>query len=374
MLEEELEASTPRNADNPHTIASDSGSNDVAKESDQRLAIEERLASKMFSYAREIICFFLAITFTALAALHSSSPKVSKPPLAKPFFNQSSIVLDFYKGHLGAVIERVTEADFSFVMYYAPWDAESQAVRQEFEKVAQYYDTQVFFAAINCWHPNSECRAQYNKIQSYPVLMLYPSRASGIQYRGIRNASYMIRFLHNVMNPIVRITGAEQLTELLVNYDAVMVGYFNFTRLDRTPGYREFYKAAIRALERDPNRELVFAIVTGASSGEAEHNVYKFPSANLHMWNESLRYPEDSEWTSENILNWISSSIHQPALWLQPPGVKALTLAPYVREGPVLFLFTPRNPLHPENYNYNLMKEIGLQYYNCVDNVLAKGE
>ena len=373
MLEEELEASTLRNADNPHTIASDSGSNDVAKESDQRLAIEERLTSKMFSYAREIICFFLAITFTALAALHSSSPKVSKPPLAKPFFNQSSIVLDFYKGHLGAVIERVTEADFSFVMYYAPWDAESQAVRQEFEKVAQYYDTQVFFAAINCWHPNSECRAQYNKIQSYPVLMLYPSRDSGIQYRGIRNASYMIRFLHNVMNPIVRITRKEQLMELLVNYDAVMVGYFNFTRLDRTPGYREFYKAAVRALERDPNRELVFAIVTGASSSEAEHNVFKFPSANLHMWNESLRYPEDSEWTSENILNWISSSIHQPALWLQPPGVKALTLAPYVREGPVLFLFTPRNPLHPENYNYNLMKEIGLRYYNCIDNVLAKG-
>lgn len=49
--------------------------------------------------------------------------------------------------------------------------------------------------------------------------MLYPSRDSGIQYRGIRNASYMIRFLHNVMNPIVRITRTEQLMELLVNYD-----------------------------------------------------------------------------------------------------------------------------------------------------------
>lgn len=72
-----------------------------------------------------------------------SSPKVSKPPLAKPFFNQSSIVLDFYKGHLGAMIERVTEADFSFVMYYAPWDAESQAMRQEFETVSQYYHSQV---------------------------------------------------------------------------------------------------------------------------------------------------------------------------------------------------------------------------------------
>ncbi|KZC05729.1 PREDICTED: thioredoxin domain-containing protein 11 [Dufourea novaeangliae] len=369
MLKEELEATTLRNADNSHTITPDSGSNDVAKESSQRLVIEDRVASKMFSYAREI-CFFLAVTFTALTALHSSSPKVSKPPTAKPFFNQSSIVLDFYKGHVGAVIEMVREADFSFVMYYAPWDAESQAVRPEFEKVAQHYDTQVFFAAINCWHPSSECRAQY-KIQRYPLLMLYPSRDSGIQYKGIRTSQYMIRFLHAVMNPIVRIIHPEQLIELLVNYDAVVVGYFNFTRLDRTPGYKEFHKAAISALESDPNRELIFAIVTSKLASERDHNIYTFPSANLLMWNESLRYPEDSEWTSENILNWIRSSTHQPALWLQPPGIKALTLAPYLREGPVLFLFTPRNPLLLENYNYNLIREIGLQYYNCADNLLA---
>ncbi|XP_076752476.1 thioredoxin domain-containing protein 11 isoform X2 [Xylocopa sonorina] len=371
MLKEEVETNTPRNGDNQHVIP-DSGSNDVAKESHQKLAVEERLANKMFSYARKITRFFLAIIFTALAALHSSSPKVSKPPMAKPFFNQSSIVLDFYKGHLGAMIERVTEADFSFVMYYAPWDAESQTVRQEFEKVAQYYHSEIFFAAINCWHPSSECRIQYNKIQSYPVLMLYPSRDSGVEYRGIRTWPYMIRFLNTVMNPIVRITHKEQLTYLLMNYDAVVVGYFNFTRLDKTPGYKEFYKAAIRALEEDPNRELVFAIVTSVLSSETDYNIYKFPSANLLMWSESVRYPEDSEWTSENILNWVSSSIHQQVLWLQPPGVKAVTLAPYLKDGPVLFLFTPRNPLHHENYNYNLIREIGLEYYNCADNILAK--
>ncbi|EZA61446.1 hypothetical protein DMN91_003951 [Ooceraea biroi] len=373
MSSEERETSTPRNVHNlsrqitsTSTSTSEPTSNDVAKD---RLAIEERLAAKMFSY--EIICFFLVITCTALAALHSSPPKVSRPPIAKPFFDQNSVVLDFYKGHLGAMIERVTQADFSFVMYYAPWDAESQALRHEFESVARFYHPQIFFAAINCWHPDSECRAQYNKIHGYPVLMLYPARDSGINYRGIRTAPYMIRFLDALMNPIIRITHKEQLMELLIAYDAVVVGYFNFTRLDRTPGYREFYKAAIRSLERDPNRELVFAIVTSASSSESHYGIYKFPSASLHMWNESLNYPED-EWTSENILNWISSSIHQPSLWLQPPGVKALTLAPYLREGPVLFLFTPRNPFHVENYIYNLVREIGLQYYNCADNVLVK--
>lgn len=70
MLKEELESNT-RNGDNSHSTP-DSGSNDVAKESYQKIAIEERLASKMFSYARKIIRFFLAIIFTTLAALHSS--------------------------------------------------------------------------------------------------------------------------------------------------------------------------------------------------------------------------------------------------------------------------------------------------------------
>jgi len=41
------------------------------------------------------------------------------------------------------MIERVTQADFSFVMYYAPWDAESQMLRQEFESVARFYHPQV---------------------------------------------------------------------------------------------------------------------------------------------------------------------------------------------------------------------------------------
>jgi len=49
--------------------------------------------------------------------------------------------------------------------------------------------------------------------------MLYPSRDSGINYRGIRTAPYMIRFLNALMNPIIRITHKEQLMELLAVYD-----------------------------------------------------------------------------------------------------------------------------------------------------------
>lgn len=70
-------------------------------------------------------------------------PRISKPPPARPFFNQNSVIIDFYKGQLNAMIDRASDADVSFVMYYAPWDAESQAVRHEFERVAQHYHSQV---------------------------------------------------------------------------------------------------------------------------------------------------------------------------------------------------------------------------------------
>ncbi|KAJ8665286.1 hypothetical protein QAD02_006948 [Eretmocerus hayati] len=332
-----------------------------------RHSVGEKLSSKMFSYARETICFFLAVAFTALAALHSSPPRVSKPPLAKPFFNESSLVLDFYKGHLSALVDRVTDSDFSFVMYYAPWDADSQDLKDEFEKVAQYYHSQIFFAAINCWHPGSECRIRYNKIQSYPVIMLYPSKESGIQYRGVLNAPYMIRFIKTFMNPVVRVDSDEQLMEVLTTYDAVMIGYFKFSGLSKSPGYKEFYKTALKSLEKDPNGETAFAVVTSPHLAK-EHNVEHFPSASLLMWNETLFYPDNGEWTADGLFNWMNNAVHRVVTWLQPPGSKSSTLASYFWEGPVLFMFTPRNPLHLESDNYNLLREIGLSYFDCSEN------
>lgn len=46
------------------------------------------------------------------------------------------MVTDWYRGQLGSALAAVENADISFVMYYAPWDAESQYVKGEFEKAA----------------------------------------------------------------------------------------------------------------------------------------------------------------------------------------------------------------------------------------------
>ncbi|XP_057319444.1 thioredoxin domain-containing protein 11 [Microplitis mediator] len=350
------------------TRINNSGSNDVANDISQKVispSVEEKLASKMFSCSRETLCLFLVIMGLTFAALHNAPPKISKPPPARPFFNQSSIVIDFYKGQLNAMIERASDSDVCFVMYYAPWDAESQSVREEFERVAQYYHSQIFFAAINCWHPGSECRQQYNKIQSYPVLFIYPHRGSGVQYRGINEAPYIMRFLDTFLKPIHRISRQEELMELLLKHESVMVGFFEFEGLTVSPGYKEFYKTAIRALERDPNRDTAFAVVTDQHTASKEFYIEYVPAIVLYLWNESLIYPQEKLWTVNNILRWKDEYNHKVSAWLQPPGVKSKTLSPYFKDNPVLLLFTPRNPLHSSNYHKNLIREVALEYNNC---------
>ncbi|XP_012271941.1 thioredoxin domain-containing protein 11 [Orussus abietinus] len=350
---------------------------DVAPGLETRSSVEERLIGKMFLYARDLT-FVFALLFTALAALTNPPPKVSKPPTARPFFDRSSTVLDFYEGHLEAAWERIADADVSFVMYYAPWDAESQSVKHEFEAVARYYHAQVCFVAINCWHPGSQCRQatakkQNIKILAYPVLMLYLSTDSNFKYKGIPTAPYMIRFLAAVLKPVHRLTNKNQLVQLFLDHDAVLLGFFNFMGPARAQGYKEFYKAAVRSLQTDPNRELAFAVVTDAKSAQRDYSITKFPSARLLIWNEFLSYPGNYAWTADNLLIWVNGAVHQPTLWIQPPGGKSWTISSYVRDGPVLFLFTPRNPLHRENYNYNLMREIGLRYYNSANDSILSG-
>lgn len=62
--------------------------------------------------------------------------KISKHPQAVRFFSTDSPVTDWYKGQLSNALLYINNADVAFVMYYAPWDAESQYVKQEFEKAA----------------------------------------------------------------------------------------------------------------------------------------------------------------------------------------------------------------------------------------------
>ncbi|KAG8236021.1 hypothetical protein J437_LFUL015972 [Ladona fulva] len=102
------------------------------------------LSNKMYAYGREL-CFILALAFTSYAALQKVIPKVTMSPPASPFFDETSLVADFFRGQLGPALSRVVRSDVSFIMFYAPWDAESQLVRQEFDAAAKYYHRELCF-------------------------------------------------------------------------------------------------------------------------------------------------------------------------------------------------------------------------------------
>lgn len=59
------------------------------------------------------------------------------------FFSEHSSVIDWYRGQLSNAMASVNNAEVAFVMYYAPWDAECQYVRGEFEKAAQIMSDRV---------------------------------------------------------------------------------------------------------------------------------------------------------------------------------------------------------------------------------------
>lgn len=127
--------------------------------------------------------------------------------------------MDWYRGQISLAIEKARKSDIAFVMFYAPWDAKSQDVRQEFETAAKFMQKLVTFTAINCWQPGTECRQQYNKVYNWPVLIAYPSHGRGIQYNGPKTAHHMIKFLSVIIKPLIRIKTSEDINLLLAKHD-----------------------------------------------------------------------------------------------------------------------------------------------------------
>lgn len=69
-------------------------------------------------------------------------------PIPTPFFSKGSLVRDFYKGELSEALLRAKEGDLAFIMYYAPWDADSQIARKQFEAVSHQHYKQVSIGYI----------------------------------------------------------------------------------------------------------------------------------------------------------------------------------------------------------------------------------
>ena len=57
---------------------------------------------------------------------------------------------DFPFGNLRDALDKASTSEISLLMYYAPWDAESQQVRQELENVARHFFDKVSLQSKGC--------------------------------------------------------------------------------------------------------------------------------------------------------------------------------------------------------------------------------
>ena len=74
----------------------------------------------------------------------------------KQFFPTNSVVIDFPFGQLQPAIALLQEEELIFLMYYAPWCAESLSIRDEFAKAAKVFQAIVsmsLFILLQDFHP-----------------------------------------------------------------------------------------------------------------------------------------------------------------------------------------------------------------------------
>ncbi|XP_058818717.1 thioredoxin domain-containing protein 11 [Topomyia yanbarensis] len=317
--------------------------------------------SMIIIYGREALCI-LALILTTYASIQNSHPRISKAPPPTPFFSRGSLIHDWPSGALGPTQTRVSQSELSFVFYYAPWCAESQHARSVYEHVSRLYYREAHFAAINCWQPGGECRLQYSKVQSWPVLMAYQPNGLAVQYHQAWTDAALGRFVQSLITPIQRLTGPGDLMSFMSGKDAVVVAFLEMN--ENAKQYSRFYQTSMKWLEKDPFQEVAFGVVTGESS--IAFGVDEVPAIRLHLWNETIEFTGNNSWTTQELTAWINKHIQVVSMWIAPPGAtKSSSLAPYFNQGPVLFYFTPRSLYGSTSDAYMLLRQLGMQYYNC---------
>lgn len=264
--------------------------------------------------------------------------KGEKYPEPQPFFPLDSFVRDYPRGNLNALQTKVALSDLSIVMFYAPWSADSQRARPVLETVSKIFYREANFLAINCWQPDGECRQHYKKVMTWPVLMAYSRNNIAVPYNGQWTETALARFVYLMLRPVHRIYKPEDLLAIIHNHDAVVTIFVN---MDTSyTFYKIFYQTAVKWLEKDPQGDIAFAVVTGDSI--QMFGVDREPSLHLYVWNRTIEY-DNEVWKASLIHNWITQNRQQVAHWISPPGSRSKEFDIFTQNGPVLLLFTPRN-------------------------------
>uniref|UniRef100_A0A0K8S9L4 Thioredoxin domain-containing protein n=2 Tax=Lygus hesperus TaxID=30085 RepID=A0A0K8S9L4_LYGHE len=317
---------------------------------------EPAKTTTMFIVFREL-CFIFAVFFTAYATFINTQPKVQRGAPPSPFFLHSSI-RDFYQGDLTQLMQEITHQHYAFVMYYAPWDADSQDAKDDFIEASLFYGDKVYFAGVNCWEPSSECRLTFKEVISpFPQLVAYVGPGKAVEYKGPHTADHLIKFLHSVLHPVVRVNSAPELWDLRTIHDAVLVGHLNFHGVISGLGYQILYDTALRLASRDHERHIAVGVFTHLGVNRLL-GLDEKPTIVLYLWNQRMEYQGKAD--VDSLIKWVMAQVEKGL-----PELNSNTLLPHMKGGAVMVMFTPRHPLASIIPYYHLLRRIAMNFNFC---------
>lgn len=122
------------------------------------------------------------------------------------------------------------------------------------------------------------------QVMAWPVLMAYLQNGLAIPYNGRWNSRELTQFISAMMKPLKRFSHPDELLDVMASHDAVIVSFVDV--LMNRSHYSSFYKTSVKWLEKDPNQEVIFGVVTG----EAKRNfgVEAGPVIRMYLWNDTV--------------------------------------------------------------------------------------
>ncbi|CAJ0959040.1 unnamed protein product, partial [Mesorhabditis belari] len=298
--------------------------------------------------------------------------KTRQPYPPRPFFSNFSrqYVADFHSGD--ATAERLSSHNkITIVMYYAPWDRFSAAMRRPFEFVAREFvnEPQVRFVAINCFALAGECRRTY-RLFSYPIIMAHAGASAISVYQGEYSADHFYRWVEDLLYPFDFLIDSQDIEQFVEKNLFSIIGYFPQNGKFPTSDLRRYLACAFQSNTGQRNRQDArFGVITNqklAQSLDLSEGlpiVMKIREAAI-MFHDEITSERIEEWLRENAkhdsaLHWLTINKHN--------DLSSTYLDNLLTKFPTILLFDQQKPL-AENELLKTFSEIAEEYWDCNQN------
>jgi len=300
--------------------------------------------------------------------LNSDEAVRRKTRRPEPFFDENSLVRDYWEGNVFQAFKDAQYFESSFIMFYAHWDRESQQSRSVLQTVAHHYrNSDVLIAAVNCWFPVSDCAKEFGGKNGsgtiLPVFIFYPNTMNGVQFNGHVTPSHIIRFIEQTRWPLVHLHSVQHLDNLQVEYENVLVGYLPNTKTYHLHhSHKALLSAALAFNEILAEKPVCTAVVTSEILAK-QINLHVTKPVMLYTHNSTFNYPNKTI-DNEKLVQWTLSNLAPTSAWLNLIHKKSRNLQRIFESGNVLLLFSPRPSLF-EDKAYDILRQVSTDYFNC---------